>query len=268
MLIPFSEVSMRRFPAGGWWLSLWGVLVLGCAVPVRAAPDTHAEGPAKYKVTVHTEDGKESEETFDLSKPGEADVLAGLIREGKVEHLQKDKPVNILALSWDLGLWTLVVFILLLLILSKLAWRPMLEGLQKREANIRGAIEEAQKAREEAQTARAQLQKQLDHAGEQVRDMLDEARRDAQHTTDEMVAKARGEIQTERDRLRREIDTAKDQALKHIWEQSAQLATLISAKAIRRQLSADDHRRLVDEALGELREAGQERVREVQTARA
>jgi F-type H+-transporting ATPase subunit b len=155
------------------------------------------------------------------------------------------------------------VFILLFLILTKLAWKPMLEGLQKREANIHGALEEAQKARADAQRLRAELRKEMDHAGEKVREILDEARRDAQHTTDEMVAKARGEIQTERDRLRREIDTARDQALQQLWTQSAQLATLVSAKAIRRQLAEDDHRRLVDEALAELRDAGTRRQREM-----
>src|SRR5262249_48873676 len=96
----------------------------------------------------------------------------------------------------------------------------------------------------------------LDHAGEKVREIMDNARKDGQRLTEEMVTKARGEIQTERDRLRREIETAKDQALQDLWNQTAQLATLVSAKAIGRQLSEEDHRRLVDEALSELPQAG------------
>ncbi len=175
---------------------------------------------------------------------------------------------NPLAFRVDLGLWTLVVFLLLLLVLSRVAWKPMLEGLQKREDNIRGAIEEAEKTRQDTKRLQAELKARLDKAGEEVRGILDEARRDAQVLKEEMISTARGEIQTERDRLRREIDTAKDQALKQIWEQSAQLATLIAAKAIRRELTPNDHRRLVDEALAELHEAGQERVQEVQAARA
>ena len=70
-----------------------------------------------------------------------------------------------------------------------------------------------------------------------------------------MIAKARAEIQAERERLRREIEMARDQALQELWKQAADLATMISAKAIRRQLSAEDHRRLVDEALTELQGA-------------
>ena len=67
--------------------------------------------------------------------------------------------------------------------------------------------------------------------------------------------KPRPTFQTERDRLRREMDIAKDQAIKELWEQAAQLATLISAKAIGRSLTEDDHHRLLDEAMQEMRHA-------------
>lgn len=246
--------------------------LLACLIAVsfpgrlQADDKTHedAEHAASrsYKVIIH-KDGKEQERKFDLNKAEHAKELSELLSQGEVEHLQQDKPVSILALRWDLGLWTLVVFLLLLFILSKLAWKPMLAGLQKREANIRGAVEDAERARDEAKRLRDQLQQEMDHANEKVRDILDEARRDAQHTTDEMIAKARAEIQTERDRLRRELETGRDQALQQISEYAAKLATLVSAKVIRRQLSQEDHRRLVDEAVAELRHAGKERQREM-----
>jgi F-type H+-transporting ATPase subunit b len=121
-----------------------------------------------------------------------------------------------------------------------------------REQNIHAAMEEAQRARDEAKKVQAEFQVQMNQASERVREMMDAARRDAQQLNDEMVAKAKSEITAERDRLRREIESARDQALSEIWKQTAQLATQISAKAIRRGLSEDDHRRLVDEALGEL----------------
>jgi F-type H+-transporting ATPase subunit b len=165
---------------------------------------------------------------------------------------------NLLTPRLDLGLWSLVVFVLLFIVLGKFAWGPMLHGLQRREQNIRSAIEEAQKTREEAQKLRTQFEQQLAKAHENVRDILDEGRRAAQRLTEEMTSKARADIQAEHERRRREIEMAKDQALQELWNQSAQLATLISAKAIRRQLNEEDHRRLVDEALAELRHAGTE----------
>jgi F-type H+-transporting ATPase subunit b len=154
----------------------------------------------------------------------------------------------------DLTIWTIVVFLLLALVLRKYAWGPMLEGLQRREDAIHAALQEAQKAREEAERVRGELQKEMNHAHEKVRDLLDVARRDAARTTEEMVSKARGEIQGERERLRREIETARDQALQQLWNQTAHLAADISAKVMRRVLSPDDQRRLIDQALSELQQ--------------
>jgi F-type H+-transporting ATPase subunit b len=96
----------------------------------------------------------------------------------------------------------------------------------------------------------------MEEAFAKIPAMMDEARRDAQHMAEEMRAKAQADIQADRERLRREIEMARDQALQQIWTQTAQLATAISSKAIRRNISEEDHRRLVDEALTELRQAG------------
>jgi F-type H+-transporting ATPase subunit b len=163
---------------------------------------------------------------------------------------------NILSPQYDLGIWTIVVFVLLLLVLRKTAWGPMLEGLRKREETIRGSVEEARKTREEMERLRAQFKAEMDQAYAKIPAMMDEARRDAQAMAEEMRTKANADIQTERQRLRREMDVARDQALQELWTQAAQLATLISAKAIGRSLDADDHRRLIDEALEEVRTAG------------
>lgn len=156
----------------------------------------------------------------------------------------------------DLAVWTLVVFLLLLFVLSKYAWNPMLGALQKREENIRSAIDEAQRARDDAHQIREQLATERGKIAEETRAAIEAARKDAQQLRETMLGQAKADIQTERDRLHREIDSARDHALKQLWDQTAQLATLISAKAIRRQLDPDDHRRLVDEALADLRSAG------------
>ena len=245
---------MRRikFLVGVLLLTSWSPSVL----ENRARGD-EKEADVVYKGEVIGPKGMPVEREFNITKK-EEDLkdLKNLLQEGKVLDLAKEKEPNPLEITWDLGLWTLVVFGLLYFFLRKLVWTPMLSGLQKREDNIRSAVEDAQKARDEAQRLRDQLQREVDKAHEKVRDILDEGRRHAQQATDEMIAKARTEIQAERDRLRREIEMARDQALQELWKQAADLATMISAKAIRRQLSAEDHRRLVDEALAELQGAG------------
>jgi len=182
---------------------------------------------------------------------------------------------DLLSPRFDLTIWTIVVFGLLLVVMRyvKLPGAPapafvmMMEGLKKREHNIHSAIQEAQKAREEAQQLRDQMQGEIDRAHEKVREILDEGRKATQATVDEMVTKARTEIGAERDRLRREIELARDQALQQLWAQTAQVAALVSSKALRRQMTIDDHRRLVDEAVAELGDAGRNRQRELASVR-
>src|SRR5205085_6615381 len=119
---------------------------------------------------------------FDLSKAGDKAEFEHALAEGHVHELRLKEDIEIttlFSLATDLGVWSLVVFVLLLFVLSRLAWPKMIQGLQKREDRIRGALEEAQKAKEEAHTIHLALQKQLDQAHDQVRQIIDEGRRDA-----------------------------------------------------------------------------------------
>ena len=161
-----------------------------------------------------------------------------------------------MSISGELGIWTLVVFALLFFILKKVAWGPILDGLRKREETIQGALTDAQKARDEAKGVRDQVQRRLDQIGEEIRNLMDDARRKAEGLAADLTAKARQEIQADRDRLLPRNRGGKRQGIARILGQTAQLATLVSAKTIRRQLNQEDHRRLVDEALVELRQAG------------
>lgn len=159
---------------------------------------------------------------------------------------------NPLAIVFDTAVWAVVIFVALLLILRKYAWGPILEGLQKRENTIRSSLEEAKLTRIAMEKLKADFDRELAEAHQKIPALMEEARKDAERLAAEMRVKAAADIQTERERLRREIDIARDQAIKQLYEQSAQLATLISAKAIGRALTDDDHRRLIDEALHEM----------------
>jgi F-type H+-transporting ATPase subunit b len=155
----------------------------------------------------------------------------------------------------DLTIWTVVVFLVLLFVLRRFAWKPMLNVLQQREQTIRESLERAQQEREAAERLRLQHQREMEAAHDQVRQLMDQARRDSQRNADELIARAKAEAQAERQRLHREIETARDQALQQIWGQMAQLAAAVSSKAIRRELTPEDHRSLVDEALVEFQQA-------------
>ena len=160
---------------------------------------------------------------------------------------------NIFEPRLDLTLWTIVVFVLLLLVLRRFAWKPMLEGLRGRESRVRGALDEAHKAREAAHELRDQLQAELAGIHDKLRAVMDDARRDAQDARDRMVAEGKAAIQAERDRARRELTAAREQTVQELWGEAARLATLVSARVIGRSLDDEGHRALVDEAVSQLR---------------
>ena len=150
---------------------------------------------------------------------------------------------------------TLVVFGALLAVLYAFAWGPIMQGLKARESAQFAAVEEAKKARDEAAAMRAQVQAELAKAADQVRALLDEARNDAAALrTTEREAGVK-EAAAERERAKREIEAAKDTALDELYRTAVDLATNLSAKTLGRVVSADDHRKLVDESLADLRQS-------------
>lgn len=180
-------------------------------------------------------------------------VLAGFASVCQAAAEKTAEAPNPIAIAADTAIWAIVIFVLLLIILRKLAWGPMLEGLKKREDSIRQAAEEAKNVREESRRAIVDLQAKLDQAYAEIPKIMDEARRDAEALKEDMRNTAAKEIQTERTRLRREIDTARDQALHDIWNQAANLATAISSKVLNKTMTSDDHNRLLHQALEEMK---------------
>jgi F-type H+-transporting ATPase subunit b len=238
---------MLRASTVGYCALLGGLLLAGSG----CSKGHEEEGAKRYHLKGHSKEGHFEKEIDPKNEAHRKDVIDALEKE-EAEELVEKRSVDLMKLRVDLGLWTVVVFILLFLILRKVAWGPMLEGLHKREESILGALSEAEKARAEAKMLHDKFQKEMEKIGDKSRELMDEARRNAQRLQEEMMAKAKTEIGAERERLHREIDMARDQALKEITEHTIQLATLVSAKAIKRDLGMDDHRRLVDDAVAEL----------------
>lgn len=232
-------------------------VVLGVSTSVNASDE-------KLKPVYEIKEHGKAPVILDLSKPEDKKKFDELVSSGSELHVEQVKNPNlarIFSLSWDTGLWSLVVFGGLLFILSKFAWPNMLEGLKKRESNIRSALDEAEKAKSEAQRLQVELASERVKAAEQVRGMLEEARKDAAAFKDQVKSETQKEIAAERDRLRREIDMARDQALTDLWTRSTELATKISAKTIKREIRAEDHRKLFDEALAELKSAADNKAK-------
>jgi F-type H+-transporting ATPase subunit b len=149
----------------------------------------------------------------------------------------------------DLALWSFAVFMLLLGLLSAFAWKPIMQGLEKREQGIADMIASTQAANEDAKRMLASYERRLAEATDEVRGMLDEARRDADTTRQAIVAEARKAADEEQARARHEIGLAKDDALAQIADRAADLAVEVAGKFLREKLGRDDQARLVRDSV-------------------
>jgi F-type H+-transporting ATPase subunit b len=153
----------------------------------------------------------------------------------------------------DLAIWSFAVFVLLAGLLAKFAWKPIMEGLDKRERGIADTIAATRAANEEAKNMLASYERRLAEASEEVRGMLEEARRDAEATRQAIVAEARKAAADEQARAKREIGLATDDALSRIAERAGELAMDVAGKFIRQKLSADDQQQLVRDSVAAIR---------------
>jgi F-type H+-transporting ATPase subunit b len=151
-----------------------------------------------------------------------------------------------------LAIWTLAVFVGLLLLLGRFAWKPLLTALHNREHHLEHVLLETERARNESESLLGEHRKQMARAAEEVRGILDEARQQAQAAADQLIKVAQGEADSARQRAQREIAAARDEALSEIWQKSADLAVAVAGKVLSQQLSEQDHRRLLDAAIREL----------------
>jgi F-type H+-transporting ATPase subunit b len=168
--------------------------------------------------------------------------------EHEVEHVESSDP-NPLAFRTDLALWTLFVFLVLFGLLSYFAWPQIAAALDERERKITDNIAASEARLADAQKVLAAHEAKLAATAGEVRELLDEARRDADHTRKKIEAAGHQAAQDELARAIREIDRAKDGAIQDLAVSSANIAVDLAGKVIRTQLTAEKNNELIREAL-------------------
>ena len=151
----------------------------------------------------------------------------------------------------DTALWTGVVFVGLILLLGRFAVKPIMEALDAREKSVADNIASAEAANLEAKNTLKQYQQKLDDARDEVRGILDTARKDAQRNADGIIEKAKEAAQLEAQRAQKDIEAQTDLALQQLAEQSASLATRLAGKMIRAEIKPENHRDLIQTALSD-----------------
>jgi F-type H+-transporting ATPase subunit b len=156
--------------------------------------------------------------------------------------------------SPNLGLmiWTLIVFLFTMYVLSKVAFPRIQEALDKRANAIRDSIDQAEKTREEADKILGEYRARLREAREQADDIVARARKAAETTKSQATDEGREKREELLAAARRDIEAETRRSLERIRKEVADLTVLTTEKVTRKSLSGDDQKRLIDEALSEV----------------
>ena len=156
--------------------------------------------------------------------------------------------------SPNLGLmiWTLIVFLFTMYVLSKVAFPRIQEALDKRANAIRDSIDQAEKTREEADKILEEYRARLREAREQADDIVARARKSADAAKAQAVDEGREKREELLAAARRDIEAETRRSLERIRKEVADLTVLTTEKVTRKSLSGDDQKRLIDEALAEV----------------
>jgi F-type H+-transporting ATPase subunit b len=181
-----------------------------------------------------------------------AEQESGSAAHAEAAEGEKSGDPNPLAVDPDLAIFTAVIFLLLLAVLGKFAWPQITAALEERERKIADNIAAAEKRHEDAKRLLAEHEAKLAAAAGEIRAMIEEARRDAEHTKKSIEAQGHKSAQDELDRAVREIKRARDAAVQELAIASANVAVDLAGKIIREKLTTEQNNALVREAMAKL----------------
>jgi len=151
-----------------------------------------------------------------------------------------------------LMIWTLVLFLFTMWVLSKVAFPKIQEALDKRAKTISESIEAAERQRKESDELLAEYRARLSEAREQADDIMARARKSAETAEAEAAASGREKREELVEAAKRDIEAETRRSLDQIRQEVADLTVLATERVTRKSLSSDDQKRLVEEALSEV----------------
>ena len=156
-----------------------------------------------------------------------------------------------LGLNLPMLIAQIVGFLVLLFILSKLLYKPLLKVMDERAARIKESLEAAESAKDQAAASQEQMQEDIRKAREEGQQMIAQARDVASRFRDEEMAKAKDEIVAERAKAEADIQRERDAAIEDLRQEFAGLAISAAERVVERSLSESDHRDIIDRVLEE-----------------
>lgn len=154
-----------------------------------------------------------------------------------------------------LFIWTIITFLVLLGLLAKFAWRPLLKALENRQETIRKSLDDAQKAKEELERLQGESAQIIRQARIDAEAVFARTRADADKLAEELRQKAREEAEGIVKNAERQIQIETRRALQEIRSEAVDLSVTIASKLLERHISKEDNARLIDDTLKQIEAA-------------
>lgn len=148
-----------------------------------------------------------------------------------------------------LFIWTILTFLVLVGLLAKFAWRPLLEALERRQAQIARSLDDAQRARQELERLQRESAQMMQQARVEAEAIISRSRSDAETLREELKQKSRAEAAAIVKNAERQIQMETARAVQQIRGEAVDLSVAIASKILKRQVSKDDHEGLIEDTL-------------------
>ena len=147
-----------------------------------------------------------------------------------------------------LFIWTILTFLVLLGLLAKFAWKPLLKALESRQEAIKKSLDDADRAKQELARLQTESTKIIEQARIEADSILTKTRSDAERLREDLKTKAKEESDTIIRNAEQQIQLRTRQALQDIRQEVADIAVIVASKLLERNLAKEDNDRLINEA--------------------
>ncbi|WP_078129511.1 F0F1 ATP synthase subunit B [Leptospira alexanderi] len=162
------------------------------------------------------------------------------------------KGLSLLDVNPGLVVWTLITFLVVVLVLKKFAWDVILKALDERAQAVQNDIEKASELRSEAEALLKDYEARLDSAKDEAHAIVAEAKSDALKLKNKLLEETNQEVKAQKDQAVKEIELAKGKALEQLQTQFVEMTITIAGKVLEKQLKAEDYKAFIETELNKL----------------
>jgi len=171
------------------------------------------------------------------------------------EHAAEAEP-QVFALSTNVSFWTVIIFLVLLVVLTRWAFPPILGYAAAREKRIQESLDEAKRTRDEAEQLLALQRQELAAAKHEAQQVIAEGKQSAEKVRHELLERARADQQEVVARATADIEREKEKAVEAVRREAVELAISAASKLLEQRLGSDADRKLVQDYLGRVEPGG------------